>query len=328
MADNEDPVRRYAPAPLSGSLRPAEEVFGESRIIKQRIGFVGLGNMGAPMARRLANAGYELTVADAVPEAIDRFVAGSKCERATSLQSLGERCPVVITMLPNGQIVREVLLGANGIASRLARGSVCIDMSSSSPVGTRELSADLAKLGIPLVDAPVSGGVKKAADGTPAIMVGGEAAAVARVKPILEVMGKVFTTGASGSGHAMKALNNFLSAANLAVAAEAVIAGQRFGLDPATMISILNASTGRNTGTDSKFPNNVLPRTFDSGFALGLMAKDLRLALEVARSTGAPTLLLERTAQMWADAERQLGGKADNTEVVKYLESLLPKTND
>jgi 3-hydroxyisobutyrate dehydrogenase len=125
----------------------------------------------------------------------------------------------------------------------------------------------------------------------------------------------------------MKSMNNFLSAANLAVAAEAVIAGQRFGLDPATMISIFNASTGRNTGTDSKFPNNVLPRTFNSGFALGLMAKDLRLALEVARSSGAPASLLETTAQMWASAEKLLGGKADNTEVVKYLESLVPDSS-
>ena len=291
---------------------------------KERIGFIGLGNMGVPMARRLVDAGYELVVTDAVPEAVERFAAGSKCERAASPQSIGERCRVVITMLPNGQIVREVLLGANGLAPRLAPGSVAIDMSSSSPIGTRELSADLATIGIALVDAPVSGGVKKAADGMLAIMVGGEAEPVTRVRPILEAMGKVFATGPSGSGHAMKALNNFLSAANLAIAAEAVIAGQRFGLDPATMISILNASTGRNTGTDSKFPNNVLPRTFNSGFALGLMAKDLRLALEVARSGGAPAGLLEKTAQMWAAAEQQLGGKADNTEVVKYLESLVP----
>jgi 3-hydroxyisobutyrate dehydrogenase len=291
---------------------------------KERIGFIGLGNMGVPMARRLVDAGYELVVTDAVPEAVERFAAGSKCERAASPQSIGERCRVVITMLPNGQIVREVLLGANGLAPRLAPGSVAIDMSSSSPIGTRKLSADLATIGIALVDAPVSGGVKKAADGMLAIMVGGEAEPVTRVRPILEAMGKVFATGPSGSGHAMKALNNFLSAANLAIAAEAVIAGQRFGLDPATMISILNASTGRNTGTDSKFPNNVLPRTFNSGFALGLMAKDLRLALEVARSSGAPAGLLEKTAQMWAAAEQQLGGKADNTEVVKYLESLVP----
>jgi 3-hydroxyisobutyrate dehydrogenase len=290
----------------------------------ERVGFVGLGNMGAPMALRLVNAGYRLMVADASPAAVERFAASVACERADSLQSLGASCRVVITMLPDGKIVREVLLGANGLAPSLAPASVIIDMSSASPVGTRELAAELAKRGTPLVDAPVSGGVKKAADGTLAIMVGGEAEPVARVRPVLEPMGKVFPTGASGSGHAMKALNNFLSAANLAVAAEAVIAGQRFGLDPANMIAILNASTGRNTGTDSKFPNNVLPRTFNSGFALGLMAKDLRLALEVAHSTDAPAGLLEACAHIWAEAERQLGGKADNTEVVKYLESLAP----
>src|SRR5689334_15884588 len=118
---------------------------------KERIGFVGLGNMGAPMARRLVNAGYELVVADAMPEAVERFAAGSKCERAASLQSLGEKCQVVITMLPNGHIVRDVLLGANGIAPRLAAGSIAVDMSSSSPLGTREFAADLAKRGIPLV---------------------------------------------------------------------------------------------------------------------------------------------------------------------------------
>jgi 3-hydroxyisobutyrate dehydrogenase len=287
-----------------------------------RVGFVGLGNMGAPMALRLAKAGYQVMVADASPAAVERFAATVACERADSLKSLGAACGVVITMLPDGKVVREVLLGTNGLAASLAAGSVIIDMSSASPVGTRELSADLAKRGIPLVDAPVSGGVKKAVDGSLAIMVGGEADPVARVRPVLEVMGKVFPTGASGSGHAMKALNNFLSAANLAVAAEAIIAGQRFGLDPANMIAILNASTGRNSGTDSKFPNNVLPRTFNSGFALGLMAKDLRLALEVARSSDAPAGLLERCSHIWNEAERQLGGKADNTEVVKYLESL------
>lgn len=291
---------------------------------KERIGFVGLGNMGGPMARRLAAAGHPLTVADAIPEVVARFTAEVGGEAAPSLAALGERCPIIITMLPNGQVVREVLLGPGGIAHHLAPGSVVVDMSSSSPIGTRELFADLAKLGVPLVDAPVSGGVKKAADGTLAIMAGGDPEPIARVRPVLEVMGKVFLTGRSGTGHAMKALNNFLSAANLAVAAEAVIAGERFGLDPATMIAILNASTGRNTGTDSKFPNNVLPRTFDSGFALGLMAKDLRLALEVAHASGAPTGLLSKCAQIWSEAEQQLGGKADNTEVVKYLESLAP----
>ena len=298
----------------------------------ERIGFVGLGNMGAPMARRLIGAGYTLVVADAVPATVDKFVAEPANAGASAAcagaEALGKACRVVITMLPDGKIVRDVLLGANGIAKHLAGGSVVIDMSSSSPVGTRELHADLAKLGIPLVDAPVSGGVKKAIDGSLALMAGGEAAVVERCRKLLEPMGKVFVTGGSGTGHAMKSMNNFLSAANLAIAAEAVIAGQRFGLDPRTMIDIFNASTGRNTGTDSKFPNNVLPRTFNSGFSLGLMAKDLRLALEVANSTQAPVDLLKSCANIWAEAEKQLGGKADNTEVVKYLESLAERADN
>lgn len=292
----------------------------------ERVAFIGLGNMGAPMARRLIGAGYKLVVADALAATVDKFVAepanAGSTERFAGAEALAQACRVVITMLPDGKVVRDVLLGANGIAKRLAAGSVVIDMSSSSPVGTRELHADLAKLGIPLVDAPVSGGVKKAIDGSLALMAGGDPAVVDRCRKLLEPMGKVFVTGGPGTGHAMKSMNNFLSAANLAVAAEAVIAGQRFGLDPKTMIDIFNASTGRNSGTDSKFPNNVLPRTFNSGFALGLMAKDLRLALEVANASHAQVDLLKSCAHIWAEAEKQLGGKADNTEVVKYLESL------
>lgn len=295
----------------------------------ERIGFIGLGNMGAPMARRLVAAGYKLVVADALAATVDKFVAepanAGAVEPSAGPEAIAKACRVIITMLPDGKVVREVLLGANGLARHLAADSVVIDMSSSSPIGTRELHADLAKLGIPLVDAPVSGGVKKAIDGSLAIMAGGDAAVVERCRKVLEPMGKVFTTGGPGTGHAMKSMNNFLSAANLAVAAEAVIAGQRFGLDPATMISIFNASTGRNTGTDSKYPNNVLPRTFNSGFALGLMAKDLRLALEVANASDAPVELLKACASLWANAEKQLGGKADNTEVVRYLESLAPE---
>jgi 3-hydroxyisobutyrate dehydrogenase len=285
----------------------------------ERIGFVGLGNMGAPMATRLAQAGYTLVVADSAADTLARFSAAVRCQTAAQPREF-EACGVLITMLPDGHSVRRVVLGDGGIAASLPAGAVVIDMSSSSPVGTRALAAELSHLGIHFVDAPVSGGVRKALDGSLAIMAGGELATVERCRPLLEVLGRVFATGPAGSGHAMKALNNYLSAANLAVAAEAIIAGERFGLDPATMVSILNASTGRNSATEQKFPAYVLPRNFASGFAIGLMAKDLRLALEVARATGAPSTLLESCAQLWSDAERQLGFRADNTAVVRYLE--------
>ena len=285
------------------------------------LGFVGLGNMGAPMAQRLARAGYRLILADSSEEALTRFLSDARGERAASLRALGAACRILITMLPDGNAVRKVLLGPAGVAGGLAAGAVVIDMSSSSPVGTRALSGELADRAITLIDAPVSGGVRKAVDGTLAIMAGGDAATVEQCRPLLEVLGRVFLTGATGSGHAMKSLNNYLSAANLAVAAEAMLAGERFGLDPAVMISILNASTGRNSATEHKYPSFVLPRNFGSGFSLGLMAKDLRLALELARATGAPSTLLGECTRLWSQAENELGFRADNTEIVKYLET-------
>jgi 3-hydroxyisobutyrate dehydrogenase len=284
----------------------------------ERIGFVGLGQMGAPMARNLARAGFKLAVADASAEAVRRLAAEVSCEAPASLASLGAACRVVITMLPDGKAVREVVLVMD-----MARESLVIDMSSSSPVGTRELGRALAERGVALVDAPVSGGVKKAIDGSLSIMAGGDAATVERVRPILAAMGKqIFLTGPLGSGHAMKALNNYVSAAGLAAAAEAVLAGSRFGLDPAAMVAILNASTGKNNSTENKFPQFVLSRAFNSGFSLGLMVKDLRTALDVAHATGTPAPLGEACVEAWARAEQLLGGQADHTAVVKYWERL------
>ena len=287
----------------------------------ERIGFVGLGNMGAPMARHLAAAGFHLVAADSNPAALERFCGTVPCERAGSLVDLGRSCRLVITMLPDGQAVRQVLLGTDGVAAGLAPGSVALDMSSAEPVGTRALAAQLADASIALVDAPVSGGVKRAVAGTLAIMAGGEAAAIARCRLVLAPLGQVFCAGASGSGHAVKALNNYLSAVALAATAEAMMAGECFGIDPRLMLEILNHSTGRNTATEQKYPAFVLPRTFDSGFALGLMAKDLRIALGLAEAVGTPKALLSECAALWARAERRMGGNADNTDIVRYLEA-------
>jgi len=287
----------------------------------ERIGFVGLGNMGAPMASRLARAGFTLAVADAAPAAVTRFAAQASCETPTRLAELGT-CRAIVTMLPDGRIVREVLLGAQGIAAQLRADSVVIDMSSSSPIDTRATAAALKERGIEMVDAPVSGGVRKAIDGTLAIMAGGAAEVVERCRAILDALGKVFLAGPTGCGHAMKSLNNFLSAINLAAAAEAMIAGERFGLAPQVMISILNASTGRNSATEQKYPAYVLPRNFASGFTLGLMAKDLKLAVELAHSTQAPARLLELCSELWSQASERLGARSDNTEIVRYLEQL------
>jgi 3-hydroxyisobutyrate dehydrogenase len=287
----------------------------------QRIGFVGLGNMGGPMAGHLARAGFRLVVADASPAAVERLRTRVECDVAHSLPELARTVSLVITMLPDGKVVREVLLGAGGMVPGLAAGSVVIDMSSSAPAGTRELGVTLAGAGITLIDAPVSGGVLKAIKGGLAIMAGGDATTIARCRTVLGAIGNVFLTGGSGTGHAMKALNNYLSAAALATTAEAVLAGERFGIDPRVMIEVLNSSSGRNTATEQKFPAFVLPRTFNSGFALALMTKDLRIALELAREMGTPSTLLAECERIYEQALEHLQGGTDNTDVVRYLES-------
>jgi 3-hydroxyisobutyrate dehydrogenase len=285
------------------------------------IGFIGLGNMGYPMAKRLAAAGYTLTVADLNADAVQKFCTETGATAAGSLAQLGAASTLVFTMLPEGKAVRKVLLGdGDNVVQGLKPGAVLVDMSSSSPVGTRELAAELQQRGFALVDAPVSGGVVKAISGGLALMAGGDDAAIERARPALEVMGKLFKTGVSGSGHAMKAMNNFLSAATLAITSEAVITGQKFGLDPAVMVDIINASTGRSNSSEHKFPTFVLPRKFESGFFLGLMAKDLRFAKELADSMGTSHDMLDTISAMYDRAEAELGFKADNCEIHRYLE--------
>ena len=195
-----------------------------------------------------------------------------------------------------------------------------VDMSSSVPTDTVALGADLAKLGFRLIDAPVSGGVKRAVDGTLTIMVGGDEASLAQARPLLEAMGsKIFPTGRLGSGHAMKALNNFVSAAGVVAAMEAVIAGRKFGLDPERMIDILNVSTGRNNATEVKMKPFVLSETYASGFGLGLMAKDVGIAAGLAQSLGLHLPMLHEAAQLWRDAAGTLGAASDHTEIIKHI---------
>ena len=279
------------------------------------------------MVRRLSGAGYRVLAHDLDPGALERACEASGAEASGSLSAIGRRCEAVITMLPDGGAVRAVTLGRNGtgdsLLAGLSRDSVLIDMSSSSPVGTRDLGAHLAGRGVDMLDAPVSGGVRKAEDATLSIMVGGSARSIARCKPLLETMGKqIFLTGPLGSGHAMKALNNYVSAAGLIAAAEAVLAAARFGLDAGSVVDVLNASTGMNNSTLNKFHRFILSRAFDSGFSLDLMVKDLRTAVEVARSTGSPAPLAEACLGAWSDAQAALGPGLDHTAVVRYWEKL------
>jgi 3-hydroxyisobutyrate dehydrogenase len=284
-----------------------------------RIGFVGLGNMGRPMAERLLGAGFALAVADRDPARVQAFAG--RAAAPASLAELGRASEFVITILPDGEAVRGVVAGPGDcVADGLGAGSVVIDMSSASPVGTRALGQTLAARGIALVDAPVSGGVKRAEDGSLAIMTGGDPAVVERCRPVLAAIGKqIFLAGSLSCGHAMKALNNYVSAAGLVAASEAVAIGRRFGLDPAVMVDILNASTGRNNSTENKLKQQVLSGSFGSGFGLSLMAKDLRTALELAEATATPVPLAAACIALWNAAEERLGQGADHTEIARLL---------
>ena len=285
-----------------------------------RVGFVGIGNMGWPMAKRVLGGGFALTVFDTDAGRVRRFAAETGSAGAGSGAALADAADVVITMLPTGAVVRDALLGAGGIARTLARGTVVVDMSSSDPNGTRELGRALAELGIALVDAPVSGGVPRAEAGTLTIMIGGEdEAAIARVRPVLETMGaKLFRTGPLGSGHAMKALNNYVAAAAFAATSEALLVGRRFGLEPGVMVEVMNASSGRSFHTDVVFPDHVVGGKFAAGFALGLMAKDVGIAASLAREIGVEAPLCRLTSELWTGARDEVGATADFTAAYKH----------
>jgi 3-hydroxyisobutyrate dehydrogenase len=288
---------------------------------KETIGFIGIGKMGLPMASRIAAQGYPLHVYDISEAALKAICDRTTAQAQKTLKEIGRNCSVVILMLPDSEVVKRVLFGEkDGLAAHLSRGSVVIDMSSSDPSVTREIGPQLKKAGVDFIDAPVSGGVKRAVDGSLAIMVGGDSAVIARVKPLLLTMGKsIIETGMLGSGHAMKALNNYVSAAGLLAACEALKVGSDFGIAPDKIIAVLNASTGKNNSTENKMMQFVVSKLFNSGFSLGLMRKDISIAADLAKSTSSKTLLGEALLKSWADAEKQLGGAADHTEIYRML---------
>jgi len=283
------------------------------------VGFVGVGNMGRRMAANLAAAGFPLVVRDSDPGTQQRFIDAYGGTPGDEPQAFAATS-VVVTMLPDGSAVREAVLGRDGgIAAALRPGSVVLDMSSAEPVGTQKLATDLAPLGIRVVDAPVSGGIARAETGTLSLMVGGhDEEAFALVRPVLEVLGeRIFRTGPLGSGHAMKALNNFLGATAYTAAAEALAIGKEFGLDPAVMLDVVNTSTGRSFNSEVVFKNDVITGRYGTGFALGLLAKDVGIAAGLAESVGVPAPALELVRRRWAEAADGLGFAADHSEAHK-----------
>jgi 3-hydroxyisobutyrate dehydrogenase len=273
------------------------------------IAFIGLGIMGQLMAANLEAAGFT----------VQSFDLNKKGNRK-SARSAAEGADALITMLPDGDAVRDAVLDA---LPGLQPGAVVVDMSSSDPAGTRALGKALEAKGIGMVDAPVSGAKFKAKDGTLAIMVGGEKEAFAKVLPVLQKLGnQIFHVGPLGAGHAVKALNNYLGAAGTLAGFEALLIAQGFGLDPVPMMDAINASTGRNSTTARKIPQDVLTGAFASGFKLALMTKDVGIAAELARGLKLKTPFLKETLKHWKAAQKRLPREADHTEIYKYQKKL------
>lgn len=284
--------------------------------------FVGLGAMGAPVAEQLAAAEHRLHLHDSDPER-----ARSAAERTggTRVDDLADPPPtdVVVLMLPDSAAVEAVLLGSGDRPGLLRRttADLVVDMSSAQPTSTVALAEQAREHGVELVDAPVSGGVARARTGDLSIMFGGSDEALRRLRPLLDAAGSsTVHTGPVGSAHAMKALNNLLSAIGLVGASEVLSVGARFGLDPATMLDVLNRSTGRNHATEVKLARHVLSRAFDSGFPLRLLVKDLRTALDLAEDTAVGAPLAAACLQECLRARTGLGPDADHTELARHVE--------
>lgn len=288
-----------------------------------QIGFIGLGKMGWPMAKRLVEAGYSLRVLEADQERCAEFVAQVGGVSYANAKALAQASNVIITILPTSAIVQTVLEGPDGVLAGLQPNTVLVEMSSGVPSITRHLAQQVTEAGGQLVDAPVSGGVPRAKTGELSIMFGGSDVLLTTLTPILRCMGQAIEpTGEVGSAHAMKALNNLVSAGGFLIGVEALLIGKRFGLSPEKMVDVLNASTGMNNSTQKKFKQFVLSGKFNSGFGLDLMVKDLSIALGIAHETGTPTPFSALCRELWAASAQLLGPNQDHTAVVKLSERL------
>jgi 3-hydroxyisobutyrate dehydrogenase len=288
--------------------------------MSEPIGFIGLGNMGAPMAGRLVDAGHALVLHDVRETAAAPLIARG-ARWAASPAEVGAAAQTVITILPTSREVRQVLLGAKGLLDALRPGSLVLEMTSADPSATRELAGEVAARGSALIDAPVSGGVRGATEGTLAIMVGGDPALLERARPLLACMGKnIFHAGPVGAGHAIKLVNNMCSGGILALTIEAVAVAARSGVDPARAVEIIQASSGRSNASDYKFPRFILSGGFDAGFAIRLMMKDLDGYGRLAQEAGVPSPVARAAAEIYRLAMARGMAEQDHTAIAKLVE--------
>jgi 3-hydroxyisobutyrate dehydrogenase-like beta-hydroxyacid dehydrogenase len=287
----------------------------------RHVGFVGVGRMGMHMAGRLLEAGYAVTVFDTDETAMARLEQRG-ANRAASAADVASQCETVLVSLPTPDVVKAVALGKDGVIEG-SKVKTFIDLSTTGPRIAKEVAEGLAKKDITAVDAPVSGGPSGAENGTLAMMIACPRPLAEELRPMIEVLGKFFYIGAApGLGQTMKVINNLLSATAITITSEAMVMGVKAGLDPTTMLDVINAGSGRNTATADKFPRCVVPRRFDFGFTTALLYKDIRLCLEEAEALGTPMIVGNAVRQLMAIGKAELGPDADITEFVKPLERL------
>lgn len=288
------------------------------------LAFIGLGQMGAPMARNLLKAGYTVRGNDRDPAVTARLNDEDGFTGCGSAAEAVQAADLLILMLPDSSVVDGLLWeGDTALSGLMKSGSLVIDMSSSDPMRSRENAHKLKSLGIDFIDAPVSGGVKKAEAGTLAIMIGGDAAPVERARPVLEAMGKTLThVGEAGAGHAVKALNNYVSAAGLLAVCEALSAAEKFGIDPHLVNQVFNASTGKNNTTENKVESFMLNGAFNSGFSLALMKKDLETANRFIAQVESASGFSGECLKIWQSADGVLGQGSDHTKLYQYIKTI------
>ncbi len=291
----------------------------ESGVGSVGLGFIGVGRMGGRMARRLLSAGYGLTIYDTTGDAVAPLAAlGAR--PVDSPAAVASAADIVLASLPTPPVVEAVALGPRGVIEG-QRARIFVDMSTTGATYAKRIAEGLCAKGIVAVDAPVSGGITGAERGTLAVMVSCPEETFSTVKPVLDCIGKVFFVGRQpGQGQTMKLLNNLLSATAMAISSEAVVMGVKAGLDPQQIVDVINSGSGRNSATQDKIPRCVIPRTFDFGFAVGLLNKDIRLCLQEADALGVPMVVGSAVRQMLSIVTASEGPEADMTEMVKPVE--------
>lgn len=288
----------------------------------KRIGFIGLGNMGLPMARNLLDGGNELSVFDMNKEAVKKLelLGATSCGNPSEV---GAKSDIIFLSLPNATIIESVVLGDEGLLGSLSKGNVIIDMSSSEPSSTKKLYRILKDKGIDLLDAPVSGGPEGAAQGSLSIMVGGDAQVVENHLSLLNLLGsKVSYVGESGAGHAIKSINNLLYGAIFVASCEAMALGVKSGIKAETLLDVISSSAGRNFAIDVKFPSNVMSRNFNPGFSTDLLKKDMEIALSLGKEEGVPLSLSQLASQFITIAQQKGYGHQDHTALIQFFEEL------